>query len=217
VEKQLLSVDRFLRAGEDDAVSAGVRERLLDRFGLFGIRLATSLIRQGADSPAALADELVSRSGLRELEQVLRTRFTERRDILRARSALLAVDGLVRGTAGPGGPLAREIEKVLAGAHELTEMRLLSALRSGTVTLPVGADEAERLLGDAGTAPAARLGLGAEEPPHELAGAAFAALERWQRHAVNPMLGLRTAQACRVVVRSCEGILAGLPGLGPLS
>ena len=34
------------------------------RFGLFGIRLATSLIRQGTRTPGELADELVARSGL---------------------------------------------------------------------------------------------------------------------------------------------------------
>jgi GTPase Era involved in 16S rRNA processing len=218
LEAQLLSVDRFLRAGRDAAVTAAVRERLLDRFGLFGIRLSTSLVRQGADSPTALADELVARSGLRELEQVLHTQFSERRDVLKARSALLAVDGVLR--TGGGGPrrdgapaaLAREIEKVLAGAHEFAELRLLGALRAGAVTLPADAvADAERLLGDAGTTAPARLGRPADEPVDQLRQAAFAALDRWQRHAVNPMLSRATAQACRAVVRSCEGILAGLP------
>jgi hypothetical protein len=140
--------------------------------------------------------------------------FTQRRDVLKARSALLAVDRVLRGT--PRGrraePLAREIEKVLAGAHEFAELRLLGALRSGSVTLPSGtAAEAERLLGDAGTAPAARLGLPADGPPDALVTAAFAALDRWQRHAVNPMLTRPTAQACRAVVRSCEALVAALP------
>ena len=212
LEVQLLSVDRFLRAGQDDGVTTEVRRRLLDRFGLFGIRLSTSLVRQGADRPATLATELVSRSGLGELEEVLHTQFTERRDVLKARSALLAVDSLLRG-GRRSEPLAREIEKVLAGAHEFTELRLLAALRSGTVSLPApDAAEAERLLGDTGTAPATRLGL-TDEPADELRQATFAALDRWQRHAVNPMLGLGTVQACRAVVRSCEGILAGLPRL----
>jgi hypothetical protein len=215
LEAQLLSVDRFLRAGDGGDVTTPVRQRLLDRFGLFGIRLSTTLQRQGADTPAALATELVARSGLRDLEQVLHTQFTERRDVLKARSALLAVDAVLRGGNGAGPrtvALSREIEKVRAGAHEFTELRLLGALRSGAVRLPqTDAGEAERLLGDAGTAPAARLGLPADEAPEVLRQEAFAALERWQRHAVNPMLARETAQACRAVVRSCEGILAGLP------
>ena len=113
--------------------------------------------------PAALAKELVDRSGLRELEQVLHTQFTERRDVLKARSALLAVDAVLRtgdGARPRQGPLAREIDRILAGAHEFTELRLLGALRSGAVTLPTrDADDGERLLGDAGASAAARLGL----------------------------------------------------------
>ena len=192
-----------------------MRDRLLARFGLFGIRLSTSLIRQGADGPAALATELVDRSGLRELEQVLHTQFTERRDVLKARSALLAVDAVLRtgdGTAHRRGPLAREIDRILSGAHEFTELRLLGALRSGAVTLPsprrrrrrAAARRRRRLRRRPGSAsrPTRRLA--------ELAEAAYAALERWQRHTVNPMLGRATTDACRAVVRSCEGILAGL-------
>lgn len=223
-EADLLSVDRLLRAGDETGgdVPSAVRQRLLDRLGLFGIRLATSLVRQGASTPAALATELVARSGLRELEQVLHTRFAERRDVLKARSALAAVDRVLRGELPPGGrggirsarvgPLAGEIEKVLAGAHELTELRLLGALRTGAVVLPAGdAAGAMSLLGDAGTTPAARLGRTADEPADELRQAAFTALERWRRHAVNPMLSRGAAQACRAVVRSCEGVVAALP------
>jgi hypothetical protein len=214
LETELLSVDRFLRAGRDAEVTAEVRQRLLARFGLFGIRLSTSLVRQGAATSAALASELVDRSGLRELEQVLHTQFAERRDVLKARSALLAVDAVLRNGRDVGhrqGPLAREIDRVLSGAHEFTELRLLGALRSGAVTLPArDADDGERLLGDAGASAPARLGLTPQAPPHQLADAAYAALERWQRHMVNPMLSRTTTDACRAVVRSCEGILAGL-------
>jgi len=213
LETELLSVDRFLRAGGDGDVSTDVRRRLLARFGLFGIRLSTSLVRQGAATSAALASELVDRSGLRELEQVLHAQFTERRDVLKARSALLAVDAVLRTGDGAGrrGPLAREIDRILSGAHEFTELRLLGALRSGAVTLPArDAGDGERLLGDAGASAAARLGLEPEATAADLTDAAYAALDRWQRHTVNPMFSRTTTDACRAVVRSCEGILAGL-------
>jgi hypothetical protein len=207
LDRDLLSVDRFLRTA--GGPPADVRSRLVHRFGIFGIRLSATLIRQGAQSPAALAAELVDRSGLPELQRVLHTQFAERRDLLKARSALLAVDSLLRGNRD--GPLAREVERILAGAHDFTELRLLSALRSGAVTLPrPAAEEAERLLGDAGGAAGARLGLPAEAGPADLRHAAFDALGRWQRHAVNPMFGRAATDACRVVVRSCEGILAEL-------
>jgi hypothetical protein len=205
LESQLRSVDRFLR-GPDPAG----RRKLLARFGIFGIRLGTSLVRQGATSPAALATELVGRSGLGELQRILQTQFMQRRDLLKARSALLAVDSVLRAT-GRGEPLLQDIERILAGAHELAELRLLAALRSGLVELPKGAaTEAERLLGDSGAAAATRLGLAPETSGDELRREAYAALDRWQRHAMNPMFGRTTADACRVVVRSCEGVLAGL-------
>jgi len=216
LESQLRSVDRFLR-GRDPAG----RRQLLQRFGIFGVRLSTSLIRQGASSPAALATELVARSGLGELQRVLQTQFMQRRDLLKARSALLAVDSMLRSTQR-GAALRHDIERILAGAHELAELRLLATLRSGQVELPKGAAaEAERLLGDAGASAACRLGSADDATPDQLRQDAFAALDRWQRHVVNPMFSRNTVDACRVVVRSCEGIVAALPapgaGHGPAS
>ncbi len=206
LEATLLSVRRFRQAGGD--LSTEARDRLVRRFGLFGIRLGASLIRQGTADADALAAELVSRSGLTELQGVLHTQFTGRRDLLKARSALLAVDGL----RGPrDGPLAREVERILAGAHEFAELRLLGALRSGVVGMPrPAAVEAEQLLGDAGAGAAARLGLPPDAPVAALRSAAFGALERWQRHASNPMYTRATTDACHVVIRSCEGLLAEL-------
>jgi hypothetical protein len=201
LESSLLSADRFTAGSEE-------RAALLRRFGVFGIRLSVTLIRQGVRSQAALADELVARSGLRDLQRVLHTQFSERRDLLKARSALLALDRVVR--ASGGGRLAGEVERIFAGTHEFAELRLLSALRSGVVSLP-GAivPEAERLLGDSGIAPAVRLGLAPDALAGEVRQSAFAALRRWQAHAENPMLGRKSADACRVLVRTCEGLLAG--------
>ena len=103
LESMLLSVDRFSRA-ELAAVDSDVRARLMERFGLFGVRLAATLIRQGMTDPSVIATELVKRSGLDELRTVLATQFTERRDLLKARSALLAIDlVLTRSTSAASG------------------------------------------------------------------------------------------------------------------
>jgi len=74
-----------------DAVSPESRRDLLDRFGLFGIRLSTMLIRQQTATPSALADELVRRSGLQQLQELLHTQFNERRDLLKDFDAPVAV------------------------------------------------------------------------------------------------------------------------------
>ncbi|MGH4019229.1 MAG: dynamin family protein [Pseudonocardiaceae bacterium] len=216
----LLSADRFLRADPAVApappsmVTREARRGLLDRFGLFGIRLSSTLIRQGTDTPAALAAELVRRSGLDELRDVLHTQFTERRDLLKARSALLALDSVLHDdTRADTAPLVAEVERILAGAHEFAELQLLSALRSGAVTLPrAESEEAERLLGGSGAATAVRLGLPPGTDPDELRRAALDALTRWQRRAENPLSGRAAVDACRMVMRSCEGMLASLAG-----
>ncbi len=96
---------------------------------------------------------------------MLATQFAERRDLLKARSALLAIDlVLTREPRPAAAPLAAEVERILAGAHEFAELRLLSTLRSGAVKLPAEVlQEAERLLGGDGGAAAgpARAGPGA--------------------------------------------------------
>jgi hypothetical protein len=213
LDAALLTADRFLAP---DAVLSGLgadeRARLLRRFGVFGVRLGTVLIRQGFTSPAALAAELLDRSGLPELRQVVDTQFVQRRDLLQARSALLAVLRVLADVpARDGAPLAAEVERIFADAHEFAELRLLGALRSRVVTLPGDlAADAETLLGEHGASAAARLGMPPDAPPAALQGTALAALDRWQRRAENPMLSRAAADACRVVVRTCEGLLAAL-------
>ncbi len=223
VDRLLLSTDRFLRASsaasDADAVTQPGegpegRSRLLARFGLFGLRLSTTLIRQGTDSPAALADELVRRSGLDELRELLNTQFTERRDLLKARSALLALTAVLQeDTRADTEKLVGEVERILAGAHEFAELRLLSVLRSGAIMLPKPElDEAERLLGGSGGAAAVRLGRPPGCGTGELRQAALEALGRWRRRGENPLSSRAVADACRVVVRSCEGMVARLTG-----
>jgi hypothetical protein len=100
------------------------------------------------------------------------------------------------------------VERILAGAHEFAELRLLSALRSGTVALPKPlVREAERLLGDDGGAAPVRLGLPAAADTRATRAAALEALRRWHEHAENPALGRRASDACRVLVRTCEGLV----------
>ena len=209
VEAMLLSADRFGRA-ELDRPDPGTRVALLERFGLFGVRLATTLIRQGVTDPSTLSAELIRRSGLDELRSVLADQFAERRDLLKSRSALLAIDLVLGREPRPAtAPLRAEVERILAGAHEFVELRTLTTLRGGAVTFPAeAADDAERLLGGDGGSAAARLGLEPGTAPDELREAAREALHRWKRRAESPLTGRAAADAARVVVRTCEGVLA---------
>ena len=208
----LLTVDRFVAAEDVTDLPTATRARLLERFGIFGLRLSTTLIRQGVADASALAAALVQRSGLVELREVLASQFSQRRDVLKARSALIALDLVLRREPRPAAtPLAADVERILAGAHEFAELRLLSDLRGRVLRPPKEqATEAERLIGGDGNAPNQRLGLPPEAGRDELRAAALDRLTAWRRRAESPLASRAMANAARVVVRSCEGIIAGL-------
>jgi hypothetical protein len=131
------------------------RALLLDRFGVFGVWLACDLIRHaGVENARALSTELRSRSGLDELRSILTESFSARRDVLKARSALLGLSDVTKWwpLSGDAGLAVRaEIERLSASAHELDQLRALLAVRRGDVPLDdATAREAECLLGAAG-------------------------------------------------------------------
>ena len=95
-EKLLLSADRFLRAGVPEGLGAEARASLLERYGLFGIRLGVVLIRDGFTDPTPLAHELARRSGLDPLLAMVGRQFQARADALKARTALVGVETLLR-------------------------------------------------------------------------------------------------------------------------
>jgi hypothetical protein len=210
-DELLLSADRFVDSMPELGLTSIERQQLLDRLGLFGVRLAATLLRRGVATTATeLARELAERSGLDELNEVLHSLFFERRDILKSRSALLALDALVHTEPQPGSArLAAEVEEIIASAHPFNELRVLSALRAGWISgKPTVLEELERLIGGAGNAAHLRLHLPADASPAALRAAAAEALIRWQRRAENPLTAHELAVAARVAIRSCEGMLA---------
>jgi hypothetical protein len=216
-DPHLLSTDRFTAAAALPVVDPRTRLELLKRFGLGGIRLALALARTGCATTSALAERLHEYSGLKDLQTSIAELFVARRAALKARSALIVLDHLLRTERlPPSAQLLAELELLLAGAHDFAEMRLLSALRSGRVTLPAEtAREALRLLGGTGTSLGERLGLPTEATLDDIWAVATDSTERWRHEAA---LGTRTPaqrRAAAVVVRSCEAMLAG--GAVPVS
>jgi hypothetical protein len=195
-DARLLSADRLLP----------VAGALLDRFGMYGIRLGVTLLRQGFATPAGLAAELARRSGLDELTTQLDVHFGARAHLLKARSGLIFLDGFLRDRTEP--ELQVEVERLLVGAHEFAEVRLLDAVRTGRVRLPGDVQaEVERLLGADGAAATARLALTGDTPARVVA---LATLGDWRRHAENPLSSRQFVHAARVIVRTCEGLLTEL-------
>lgn len=209
-ERMLLSADRFRRSGEPVALTEEARSSLLERYGLFGIRLAVVLIRNGYPEPTPLAHELARRSGLDPLLEVLDRQFQARAEALKARTVLVAVGNLLDSRPREGTQeLAASLERVQANAHEFRELRLLAALRTAGVDLaPELAAEAERLIGGRGAAASLRLGMAPDSGPDVLAAEARRCLTRWRRVAESPLTARSAVETCRVVIRSCEGVLA---------
>jgi hypothetical protein len=209
-ERMLLSADRFRRSGEPVALTEEARSSLLERYGLFGIRLAVVLIRNGYPEPTPLAHELARRSGLDPLLEVLDRQFQARAEALKARTVLVAVGNLLDSRPREGTQeLAASLERVQANAHEFRELRLLAALRTAGVDLaPELAAEDERLIGGRGAAASLRLDMAPDSGPDVLAAEARRCLARWRRVAESPLTARSAVETCRVVIRSCEGVLA---------
>ncbi len=136
----------------------------------------------------------------------------QRAELLKARSALQVLEAVVRSSprgADRATRLSYQLERIRAGAHQLTEIDLIDELRSGTV--PLTDDErraAEELLGAAGGQPWARLGLGGDADTGEMRLAAWVALARWQHRASHPASTRTVRHVAEVLVRTCEELLA---------
>ncbi len=204
----LLTVDRFLEPGRGP-LPDGEPGDLLSRLGLFGVRISVSLIRLGAaENAGALAEALRRRSGIAQLRELLLSIFTQRRDVLKARVALIALQSAVAGASGVDTDrLVSEIERVTAGAHELAEVELMQQVRSGL--LPITVEEhasLDVLFANIGGTAAERLGVDGPEGRSM----AMEAVEHWRRRSENPLASRDMTNAARAITRSYEGILASM-------
>jgi hypothetical protein len=210
----LLTADRFGRPGVPGEVAQGVRRALLERFGLFGVRLSIALVRAGIDSAQALADELVARSGLEELRRRMAVEFTAHGAALQERSALAAVEWALHSTPVEGDErLWSELERLRLTSQGV--LGLTSPAQLGGVLAALPEDlraEGARLLGAEGGDLAVRLGRTAEgdTAPVALRSAARAALDRWQAEAEDPLADRAVREAVDVVVQALEAVLAEL-------
>ncbi|GAA1820282.1 hypothetical protein HC028_26610 [Planosporangium flavigriseum] len=212
LEGLLLSADRFVSTQLPAPVGAEARRALLGRLGIFGVRLATTLVRTGCDSRAKLAAELVRRSGLTELRESMGRYFTDRADVLRARSALVVLESVLRQHFRPGSrELLAWVEYLQSTTHDFRELRLLAALQDPQLGFDAERTaEAQRLVGGNGVDLTARLGADPDASAAELWELSSYALHRWQHHAEDPVRNLAQRRAAGVVVRSCEAMLVRL-------
>lgn len=211
-ERLLVSADRFVRPDEVPAPDAALRRRLLARFGIFGVRLAISMIRAGASDSAELTQRLVEYSGLNELSDFIQLHFGARVDALKVRAVLDGLDRLLRERPHEdASPILGGIERIQATAHGLRELSLLSEARVAGLPLPPDrATAAVRIVGGDGTEATARLGLPDDAAPAAVSDALAHELDQWRALSHSPLTERAGIEVCRVVIRSLEALASDL-------
>jgi hypothetical protein len=210
IEAMLLSADRFLSEQAPVSVPALVRNHLLGRLGIFGVRSAINSIRMGATTSASkLSNALIRRSGIADVLDDLAAQFSSRRDTLKAQSAMQAAMALIAQLDHEAqADLLRQAERIRSSAHQFTEIQVLIAHRSGAIDFgEENQERVDRLLGCSGTAPHERLGLPAEATSEQIREAVFESIDYFRRRAGSPLSTRDLADAASVIVRTCEGML----------
>lgn len=211
----LVSAELFITAKGDQLPSERARIDLVDRFGMYGIRIALAVIRGGINDATDLATELLRRSGLEELRRVIDVHFRQRQSELKAHSIVHALHRLLRRKpVADAEDLLVRADEHMSRTHTFTEMQLLGRIAAGQIKLASSlVAELERLVGGLGADPATRLGLEPDEVDNEaMLSSAAEHLQRWRDLLENPLLDRHTIQACRVAERSCENIVVSLIG-----
>jgi hypothetical protein len=210
LERMLLAADAFCDLHASD-LPVDVRRHLVERLGMFGLRVAVREVRSGRTTAAQLGPQLVEVSGLGELRRVIAQHFLPRARVLQARSALTAVRALARELRSVHAAIADQIdrhaERMEASALEFGQIRAAHLVASGVVQVSEGERrELQRLLLGHGTAQALGLdeGVGAETVRAE----ALRAVTRWRTRAADPLADPRLVEVAEAAARTGESLYA---------
>lgn len=209
LERMLLSTDELFELSAS-SLTVELRRDLLDRLGMFGIRLALREVAAGATTAAQLGPRLVEVSGLPALRRIILEHFLPRARILQARTALTALRSLARTqrdrNAMRATAIDREAERIEANAVEFAQLRAAHLVASGSLRMSEAErTELERLL--LAATPAQALGLEGA-PPDEVRAAALAGISRWRNRAATPLAEPALVEVCETAARSCEAVYA---------
>lgn len=213
-ERLLVSADRFGRPADFVKLGEQKRRDLLGRFGIYGVRLATSLIRTGATDSSDLAERMVQHSGLNDLSNFISVHFGPRAETLKVRGVLDGLDRLLRERPRDGSePVSAGIERIRANAHGLRELSLISQARVAGLPLPAeDATAAVRIAGGDGIGAAARLGLPESADAGTVGTRVMSELDRWRAASQSPLTVRAAVEVCRIVIRSLEEIASEVGG-----
>ena len=214
LEGSLLSAQVFLRQDRDLPLRWERREELYAAFTGYGLKVATSLIRDGVDTLADLREQIQQASGITRLRDRLTYHFARRADLLKTR---VTYEQLVRADRSLHRDLAhadrRALDRVVSMVvtdyqHELglAELNLLQRVQTGAIVVSdADRDQILHLIGEYGRSVQARLGLPADTPLAEMAARADALWERWFHG--SPVVGREWAD---VLARRCNSLQRAL-------
>lgn len=185
--------------------------------------LACELIRDGIDDQDTLARELSERSGLAGFRRLLVDHFGHRADLIKLQSLIGHVHELVSDlddgfqvVLTPAehaalGQAATQITQLEFREHAFREFWVVRQYYESALELSdADTRDALRLVGEHGRLAWQMLGLDAAASATELAAVARERHGHWAMLAVDPGFGGPTRRACKIVLRSCENLIATL-------
>ncbi len=206
----LLSVDDFCDVSMSP-LTAEIRRDLLERFGMFGVRVALAAIVDGSVTSAReLSTLLVERSGLARLQEIIADRFLPRARLLKARTALVALRGVAAELTAAGHDeaeaFAAAVDRADAGALEFALLQAAHLVMSGSVGL-TGEEEAEveRALSDPDLAAALDL---TSMDPEQRRQVVLAGIGRWRELGSDPVAGPLVVAVADTMARVYERLYA---------
>jgi GTPase SAR1 family protein len=207
------NVDRFTRENPEISVPATQRQQLLKRLGSYGVALAVALIRAGSASREDLIAELLRRSGIPELRDLIVSHFGNRAFLIKLGTSLRQIEAacfheqlaLLGDELELVEQIAGKFEELEVNQHAFSELRCLRSHYEGR--LEFSDSEVRQLLeltGEYGTSVGERLGLGEHAGFAEMQRVSDERLNYWQRKANDFTLANReTIEAINVLAQSC--------------
>ncbi|MDO8362241.1 MAG: dynamin family protein [Actinomycetota bacterium] len=216
LERMLLSAGQFCDTSASD-LTVELRRSLIDRLGLFGVRLALAEIRAGNGTTAAtLGPILVRHSGLTVLRQLISQHFMPRARVLQARSGLVALRSLARSLEAVVPVLAADIDRRLehleSSTVQFAQVRAAHLLACGAASVAAGeVADLERLFN--GSPSPTSLGLAPSTPAQQVQVAALSAIARWRTQASDPLADPTTVEVYDIATRVVEQVFgSAMPG-----
>lgn len=198
----------------DLPLPAARRKPLFDLLGAWGIVLATRLVREGVDSLDQLRDQLLARSGMSDLREVVGAHFGNRAYLIKLQHVIDKVRGLPREVGGQGSmadavaAVVNDFERLALNEPAFAELTVLRHHYNGR--LQFGDREVEELLrvtGEHGVWITDRLGLASDATLDDMYATARQRLDHWARLTTDPTLYGETKASAHTLRRSYERLV----------